>query len=80
MIDKRIDRLDEYSISPESGRLRKRIRKKKKRFFSKRKVKTYIEYFLWIVILAAFVYSLIVVIPELGLTSAKKNPSRERSK
>jgi len=80
MLDKRTDRLDEYSISPESGRLRKRIRKKKKKFFSKRKVKTYFEYFLWIVIVVAFIYSLIVVVPELGLTSAKKNPNRERSK
>ena len=77
-MEKRIDRMDEYSISPESGRLRKRVRKKKKRLFSKRKVKTYVEYFLWVVVLAAFIYSLIVVIPELGLTSAKKNPNRQQ--
>lgn len=79
-MEKRTDRMDEYSISPESGRLRKRLRKRKKKFFSRRKVKMYVEYVLWIVILAAFVYSLIVVIPELGITSAKKNPNRDRSR
>lgn len=30
------------------------------------------EYVLWILILAAFLYSLIVVIPELGIVSDKK--------
>jgi len=72
--------MDEYSISPESGRLRKRIRRRKKRLFSRRKLKLYVEYFLWIVVLAAFVYSLIVVIPELGINATKKNPGRDRSR
>ena len=79
-MEKRTDRMDEYSISPDSGRLRKRLRKRKKKLFSKRKLKIYVEYVLWIVILAAFVYSLIVVIPELGLNSGKKNPNREKSR
>lgn len=79
-MEKRTDRIEEYSISPETGRLRKRVRKRRKRFFSKRKMKMYVEYFLWIVILAAFVYSLIVVIPELGITNIKKNPNRDRSR
>ena len=79
-MEKRIDRMDEYSISPDSGRLRKRLRKKKKRLFSKRKVKMYVEYFLWVVILAAFVYSLMVVIPELGINAMKKNPGRDKTK
>jgi hypothetical protein len=60
-----------YTVSPNSGRIRKRVRKKK--IFSRRKIKKYVEYFLWILLLGAFLYSLIVVIPELGITS-DKNP------
>ena len=80
MIEKRIARMDEYSISPESGRLRKRIKKKSKKLLSRRRIKTYLEYVLWVIILAAFVYSLVVVIPELGITNTKKNPNRSRSR
>lgn len=80
MIEKRIARMDEYSISPESGRLRKRIRKKNKKLLKNRRVKTFFEYVLWAIILAAFVYSLMVVIPELGITNTKKNPHRSRAR
>jgi hypothetical protein len=66
-----ISKHSEYSISPNSGRLRKRIRKKKP--FSKRKMKKYFQYFLWILLIGAFLYSLIVIIPELGIIS-DKNP------
>jgi hypothetical protein len=34
-------------------------------------MKKYLEYVMWIVIIAAFLYSLIVVIPELGIVSDK---------
>ena len=60
-----------YSVSPNSGRIRKRV--KKKRLFSRRKMKKYFEYFLWILLIGAFLYSLIIIIPELGIVS-DKNP------
>ncbi|MCX6290232.1 MAG: hypothetical protein NT126_00525 [Bacteroidetes bacterium] len=69
---------EEYSVSPNSGRLRKRIRKRKKSSFSKKRVKKYIEYLLWIAILVAFLYSLFIVIPELGIVSDKKNAREEK--
>jgi len=74
MADKHLHRSEEYSISPTSGRLRKRIRKKKKSAFSKRKVKKYFEYFVWIVILIAFIYSLIIILPEIGLSDKTPKP------
>jgi hypothetical protein len=80
MEKKTIHTADEYSVSPNSGRLRKRIRKKRKKFFSKRKIKRLVEYFLWIVILVVFAYALIVIIPEIGILSSKKTPGRERTR
>ena len=63
----------EYSISPNSGRLRKRIRRKKeKKFFDKSNVKNFINSALWTILIAAFVISLILVFPELNLVSDKK--------
>lgn len=80
MIEKKIKHTsDEYSISPISGRLRKRIRKKKKTVMSKSKMKRYLEYFMWILIIGAFIYSLVVVVPELGLMS-DKNPNKAKTK
>ena len=79
-MEKRIARMDEYSISPESGRLRKRVRKKNRKFFNRKRVKKYVEYFLWAIVLTAFIYSLMVVIPELGITNTKKNPGRSRAR
>jgi len=69
---------EEYSVSPNSGRLRKRVRVKKKKLFSKRKMKKYFEYFLWILLLGAFLYSLIVVIPELGIVSDKDHKTKTK--
>ncbi|REJ81359.1 MAG: hypothetical protein DWQ44_09920 [Bacteroidetes bacterium] len=69
----------EYSISPRSGRLRKRIRKKKKKsFFSKRKVKKVLNTALWIVLIVAFLTSLIIVFPELDITSDNKKNNQEK--
>jgi hypothetical protein len=63
----------EYSISPNSGRLRKRIRRKKpKSFFKRTGVKNFINSALWVILLAAFLLSLILVFPELNLVSDKK--------
>ena len=63
----------EYSISPNSGRLRKRIRRKKeKNFFSRMSVKNFVNSALWVILIAAFLISLILVFPELNLVSDKK--------
>jgi len=63
----------EYSISPNSGRLRKRIRKKKhKNFFSKTSLQRFINSALWVILISAFLISLILVFPELNLVSDKK--------
>jgi hypothetical protein len=75
-MDKIVKDHSEYSISPTSGRLRKKIRKKK--MLSRRRVKKYVEYFLWILLLAAFIYSLIIVIPELGIVSDKNPRSKTK--
>ncbi len=63
----------EYSISPNSGRLRKRIRRKKeKSFFSKSNIKKFANSALWVILIASFLISLILVFPELNLVSDKK--------
>ena len=63
----------EYSISPNSGRLRKRVRRKKeKKFFSSANIKNFINSALWVILIASFLISLILVFPELNLVSDKK--------
>lgn len=63
----------EYSISPNSGRLRKRIRRRKeKNFFKRSSVKRFINSALWVILIAGFLISLILVFPELNLVSDKK--------
>ncbi len=63
----------EYSISPNSGRLRKRIRRRKeKNFFRRSSVKRFINSALWVILIAGFLISLILVFPELNLVSDKK--------
>ena len=63
----------EYSISPNSGRLRKRIRRKKgKGFLTRSGVNRFINSALWVILVAAFLLSLILVFPELNLVSDKK--------
>ncbi|MCC7233419.1 MAG: hypothetical protein IT242_10775 [Bacteroidia bacterium] len=70
----------EYEISPRSGRLRKRVRiKKKKSFFSRRRVKKYGRYALWILLIAAFLFSLVIVIPELNIVSDSKKSNQEKT-
>ncbi len=69
---------EEYSISPNSGRLRKRVRlKKKKPFFTKKRMKKLFEKAMWILLLIILIYSLIIVIPEMGIVS-EKNPHKQK--
>ena len=57
-----------YTISPNSGRLRKRISvRKKPGLFSKRKAKKLTRFALWAVLIIAFVISLIIILPEVAV-------------
>ena len=63
----------EYSISPNSGRLRKRIRVKDSTpFYSKRRFKRRMKTALWIVLLVGFLITLIMIAPELNVSEKKK--------
>lgn len=70
----------EYSISPNSGRLRKRVRIKKKKtpMFSKRRMKKYGQLALWALLILAFLTSLIIVFPELNIESSNKKANQEK--
>lgn len=62
----------EYSISPRSGRLRKKIRtKKKKSTFSTHKLKKNMSRILWILMIMAFLLSLFILIPEMNQENSK---------
>ena len=57
-----------YTVSPNSGRLRKKISSRKKHtFFSKRKVKKYTRFALWALLIIAFLVSLVVLVPEMSI-------------
>jgi hypothetical protein len=69
----------EYSISPRSGRLRKRMRiKKKNPLVSKRRMKKYGQTALWVLLILAFIASLIIVFPELNIESTNKKANQEK--
>lgn len=72
----------EYSISPRSGRLRKKIKLKKKKsaFFSKSRLKKQGIKALWVLLVLAFLASLIIVLPELDLNSGNKKINQEKTK
>jgi hypothetical protein len=71
----------EYSISPRSGRLRKRVRiKEKKTFWQRSAVKRAFSTIIWIILIGGFVVSLFYVIPELNIVSDKKVKSPSSSK
>lgn len=71
----------EYSISPRSGRLRKKVRLKKKApFFSKRRMKKISRLALWVLLIVAFVVSLVIVVPELNITSVNKQDNIEKTR
>ena len=62
MIDNR-DEIVEYSISPRTGRIKKKIRyRKRKSFFSKKKMKKYFEFLLLILFFVVFVLSVVLMI------------------
>ena len=69
----------EYSISPRSGRLRKRVRIKTKKnpLISKRRMKKYGQMAMWIFLILAFLASLIIVFPELDIESSNKKANQE---
>ena len=67
-----------YTISPNSGRLRKRIgTRKKSGFFSKRKVKKYTRFTLWALLILAFLVSLVIILPEMAV---QNNPRKDFQK
>jgi hypothetical protein len=71
----------EYSISPRSGRLRKRIRKKKKAsFFSRSRLKKIGGQIIWVLLIISFLVSLILVFPELNVVSDNKEMNQEKNK
>ncbi len=59
----------EYSLSPRSGRLRKRfkIRKKKKQpLYSKAKAKKILVKVLWIFLIIGFIATMFILVPEMS--------------
>jgi len=70
----------EYSISPRSGRLRRRVRVRKRndKFFKKRRIKQLLNTMIWVVLLGGFILSLLYIIPELHITSDKKKTTSPR--
>jgi hypothetical protein len=56
-----------YSVSPESGRIRKRIKKKKKKDgFTKRKLNKAVQKIGWIALAILFLFSLLLLFPHMG--------------
>jgi preprotein translocase subunit SecG len=71
----------EYSISPRSGRLRKRIRtKNKKSSLSKRKIKKNMTRLMWVLMILAFLFSLAVLLPQLNQSGQRPAGSSGFSK
>ena len=57
------DEIVEYSISPRTGRIKKKIRyRKRKSIFSKKNMKKYLEFLLLILFFALFVVSVVLMI------------------
>jgi len=62
-----------YTISPNSGRLRKKIGKKKRSgIFSKRKATKFTRFALWALLIIAFLISLVIILPEMAV---QNNPN-----
>jgi hypothetical protein len=67
-----------YTISPNSGRLRKRISSSKKTsFYSKRKVKKYMRFVLWALLIIAFIASLVIILPEMTVQNNPRGPQQK---
>ena len=66
-----------YTISPNSGRLRKKIStKKKSKFFSAHKTKKYTRIALWTFLILAFLLSLVIILPEMAV---QNNPNIKKN-
>ena len=67
-----------YTISPNSGRLRKRISSKKKHsFISKRKAKKYTRFAMWALLIIAFLLSLVIILPEITVQNNPRGPGQK---
>ncbi|MFM2136809.1 MAG: hypothetical protein RL021_2209 [Bacteroidota bacterium] len=70
----------EYSISPRSGRLRKRIRKEKKKkkrpLYSKKKLDKLMIKVVWVLMIIALIASIAILFPELNNQSVKNKPGQ----
>jgi len=70
-----------YTVSPNSGRLRKKISSKKKpSFFSKRKAKKYSRMALWALLIIAFLISLVIIVPEMSVQNDPKNQTYPKNR
>jgi hypothetical protein len=68
-----------YSISPNSGRLRKRIKQKKKpEKLSKKKLNKIVQKVGWFILLILFLISIVMMIPHIGDNRAKNKSSKTR--
>jgi len=70
----------QYSVSPRTGRIRKKTRTKKKSLFSVRRLKKMGQTALWILLLLMFIASLIMIIPELNLNTDPKKSNYQRNR
>jgi hypothetical protein len=63
-----------YTISPNSGRLRKKISgKKRSSLFSKRSAKKYTRFAIWALLIIAFLISLVIILPEMTVQNNPRN-------
>ena len=70
----------EYSISPRSGRLRKRVKvKKRKPYFQRGSTKKKVTMLVWVLLLIAFIISVILVLPEIEFDNQKKKDNLEKA-
>ncbi len=70
----------EYSISPRSGRLRKRVKVKKKKPLLKRSsTKKKLTTLVWILLLLAFIVSVVLILPEINIEGGKKKDNLEKA-
>ena len=69
----------EYSISPRSGRLRKRVKvKQRKPFFQRGSTKKKVTTLVWILLLVGFIISVILILPEINIEGGKKKDNMEK--
>jgi hypothetical protein len=67
-----------YTVSPNSGRLRKKVSSKKKAgLFSKRKARKLTRFALWAILIIAFLISLVIIVPEMAV---QNNPHNDYQK